>query len=44
MRSVIDDWSPRNDITTPLSGTPTFYNSGIIKALSTSNEKISVGK
>jgi len=44
MRSVIDDWSPRNDITTPLTGTPTFYNSGIIKALSTSNEKISVGQ
>ncbi len=44
MRSVIDDWSPRNDITTPLNGTPVFTNSGIIKAMSASNEKISVGQ
>ena len=33
-----------NSITTPLAGTPTYINSGIIKAVMKSGEKISVGQ
>ena len=33
-----------NSITTPIAGTPTYINSGIIKAVMKSGEKISVGQ
>ena len=44
MRAVISDWQPRNRMTTPLVGTPAFVNSGIIKAVMKSGEKISVAQ
>lgn len=44
MRAVITDWQPRNRITTPLVGTPSYINSGIIKAVMRSGEKISIGQ
>lgn len=44
MREVISNWEPKNIITTPLSGQPVFINSGIIKAVMDSGEKISVGQ
>ena len=44
MQAVVTDWKPRNIITTPLEGVPTFINSGIIKAVMTSGEKVSVGQ
>ncbi len=44
MRAVISDWQPRNRITTPLAGTPSYINSGIIKAVMNSGEKISVAQ
>ena len=44
MRAVVTDWQPRNRITTPLAGTPSYINSGIIKAVMKSGEKISVAQ
>lgn len=44
MRAVVTDWKPRNRITTPLAGTPAYVNSGIIKAVMKSGEKISVAQ
>lgn len=44
MQAVISDWQPRNRITTPLAGTPAYVNSGIIKAVMKSGEKISVAQ
>lgn len=44
MRAVISDWQPRNRMTTPLVGTPAFVNSGIIKAVMKSGEKINVAQ
>lgn len=44
MRAVVRDWQPRNRITTPLAGTPSYVNSGIIKAVMKSGEKISVAQ
>ena len=44
MRTVVTDWQPRNRITTPLAGIPCFVNSGIIKAVMNSGEKISVAQ
>lgn len=44
MRTVVSDWQPRNRITTPLAGEPTYVNSGIIKAVMKSGEKISVAQ
>ena len=44
MRAVVRDWRPRNRITTPLAGTPSYVNSGIIKAVMKSGEKISVAQ
>lgn len=44
MRAVVSDWQPRNRITTPLVGTPAYVNSGIIKAVMKSGEKISVAQ
>ena len=44
MQAVIKDWKPRNRITTPLAGIPSYINSGIIKAVMKSGEKISVAQ
>lgn len=44
MRAVVTDWRPKNRITTPLVGTPSYINSGIIKAVMKSGEKISVAQ
>lgn len=44
MREIITDWVPRNEITTPLQGEPVFVNSGIIKAVMQSGERISIGQ
>ena len=44
MRAVVRDWQPRNRITTPLAGTPSYVNSGIIKAVMKNGEKISVAQ
>lgn len=44
MRAVVRDWQPKNKITTPLAGTPSYVNSGIIKAVMKSGEKISVAQ
>ena len=44
MQEVVTNWQPRNKITTPLEGTPIYVNSGIIKAVMKSGEKISVGQ
>lgn len=44
MRAVVTDWKPRNRITTPLAGRPSYVNSGIIKAVMKSGEKISVAQ
>jgi len=44
MQAVIEHWTPVNEITTPLAGTPVFINSGIIKAVTPGGEKISVGR
>ena len=44
MQAVRTDWAPKNRITTPLTGTPYYVNSGIIKAVMKSGEKISVAQ
>ena len=44
MRAVVRDWQPRNKITTPLAGIPSYVSSGIIKAVMKSGEKISVAQ
>jgi hypothetical protein len=44
MRAVVRDWQPRNRITTPLAGRPSYVNSGIIKAVMKNGEKISVAQ
>lgn len=44
MQAVVTDWEPRNRITTPLTGVPTYVNSGTIKAVMKSGEKISVAQ
>ena len=44
MRAVVSDWQPINRITTPLAGMPSYVNSGIIKAVMKSGEKISVAQ
>ncbi len=44
MRAVVSNWQPRNRITTPLAGEPSYINSGNIKAVMKSGEKISVGQ
>lgn len=44
MKAVVTDWKPVNRITTPLIGSPTYTNSGIIKAVMKSGEKISVSQ
>jgi len=44
MKEIITNWIPQNKITTPIQETPVFVNSGIIKAVMTSGEKISVAQ
>ena len=44
MRTINTDFKPINDITTPLKGTPTYTNSGIIKTVMKSGEKISIAQ
>ena len=44
MRSVVTNWQLRNRITTPLTGEPSYVNSGIIKAVMKSGDKISVAQ
>lgn len=44
MQAVVTNWQPKNRITTPLVGTPSYANSGIIKAIMRSGEKISVAQ
>lgn len=44
MREIIDNWQPRNEITTPLKGNPVYTSSGIIKALTKDSNKISVAQ
>lgn len=44
MYEVITNWQPKNNITTPLKGNPIFVNSGIIKAVMRSGEKISIAQ
>lgn len=41
---VCRDFVPINEYTTPIKGTPTYRNSGIIKAVTEDGEKIQVGK
>ena len=44
MRPIRTDFQPINDITTPLTGTPVYINSGIIKAVMKNGEKVSVAQ
>ena len=44
MQAVITNWLPRNRITTPLAGTPSYISLGIIKAVMKSGEKVSVAQ
>ena len=44
MRAIVDDWVPKNEITTPLTGTAVYVSSGIIKAVTKTGDKISVGQ
>lgn len=44
MQAIRTDFQPINRITTPLAGVPTYVNSGIIKTVMKSGEKISVAQ
>ena len=44
MQIVRTDFQPMNKITTPLTGTPAYASSGIIKAVMKSGEKASVAQ
>lgn len=44
MKEIITDWKPRNNITTPFLGIPTYTSSGIIKATTKYGDKISVAQ
>ncbi len=44
MQAVNTNWQPINSITTPLAGTPSYVNSGIIKAVMRNGERVSVGQ
>lgn len=44
MQAIRTDFKPQNRITTPLSGTPSYINSGIIKAVMKNGEKVSVAQ
>ena len=41
---VCRDWQPRNEYTTPIIGAPFYRNSGIIKAVAETGDKIQVGR
>lgn len=44
MQAIRTDFIPQNRITTPLAGNPSYINSGIIKAVMKSGEKVSVAQ
>ncbi len=44
MQAIRTDFKPQNRITTPLAGTPMYVNSGIIKAVTKTGERISVAQ
>ena len=44
MQVVNTQWKPQNRIITPLAGISSYENSGIIKAVMKSGEKISVAR
>lgn len=44
MRAVVTNWKSKNRITTPLAGTPSYVNTGIIKAVMKNGEKVSVAQ
>ena len=44
MQAIRTDFKPQNTITTPLAGTPSYINSGIIKAVMKNGEKVSVAQ
>ena len=44
MQAIRTDFKPQNRITTPLAGTPSFINSGIIKAVMKNGDKVSVAQ
>lgn len=44
MQAIRHDFQPINRITTPLAGTPSYINSGIIKAVMKNGDKVSVAQ
>ena len=44
MQAIVTDFQPKNEITTPLTGTPSFVSSGIIKAVINTGERISIAQ
>lgn len=44
MQAIRNDFRPINRITTPLAGTPSYINSGIIKAVMKNGDKVSVAQ
>lgn len=44
MQAIRTDFMSQNTITTPLAGTPSYINSGIIKAVMKNGEKVSVAQ
>ena len=44
MQAIINDFQPINRITTPLAGAPSYINSGIIKAVMNTGDKVSVAQ
>jgi len=44
MQAIRHDFQPINRITTPLEGTPSYINSGIIKAVMKNGDKVSVAQ
>ena len=44
MQAIRTDFKPQNTITTPLAGTPSYINSGLIKAVMKNGEKVSVAQ
>ena len=44
MQAIRTDFQPINRITTPLAGTPSYLNSGIIKAVMKNGDKVSVAQ
>lgn len=44
MREIVKNWVSKNEITTPLQGTPAHRSSGIIKAIMKDGKKVAVGR